>query len=133
MTTSGAADQDGIIASPIISDGIIALDASLETTAVPSSLLEGSELPETNWEALSRRMRTATDWKELDTLERCSFCFEAIMHFFRGLTIPVIPEDHELSGRFFPSLSAIFKRKMQKLRLFSCILLRNEGKTRPRP
>jgi len=27
----------------------------------------------------------------------------------------------------FPSFSAIFNRKMQKLPLFSCILLRNEG------
>jgi len=28
----------------------------------------------------------------------------------------------------FPSFSAIFNRKMQKLPLFSCILMRNEGK-----
>ena len=33
------------------------------------------------------------------------------------------------NGPFFPSFSAIFNRKMQKLPLFSCILLRNEGKT----
>jgi len=31
---------------------------------------------------------------------------------------------------FFPSFSAIFNRKMQKLPLFSCILLRNDGKHR---
>ena len=31
---------------------------------------------------------------------------------------------------FFPSFSAIFNRKMQKLPLFSCILMRNEGKNR---
>ena len=36
-------------------------------------------------------------------------------------------------GRFFPLFSAIFNRKMQKLPLFSCILLRNEGKTDQRP
>jgi hypothetical protein len=29
----------------------------------------------------------------------------------------------------FSSLFAIFNRKMQKLPLFSCILIRNEGKT----
>jgi hypothetical protein len=29
----------------------------------------------------------------------------------------------------FPSFSAIFNRKMQKMPLFSCILIRNEGKT----
>ena len=34
-------------------------------------------------------------------------------------------------GRFFPSFSAIFNRKMQKLPLFSWILIRNEGKNRP--
>lgn len=31
-------------------------------------------------------------------LEKISLCFESIMHLFRGLTIPVIPEDDELSG-----------------------------------
>jgi hypothetical protein len=30
----------------------------------------------------------------------------------------------------FPSFSAIFDRKMQKLPLFSCILIRNEGENR---
>ena len=35
----------------------------------------------------------------------------------------------ELTGAVFPpSFSAIFNRKMQKLPLFSCILIRNEGK-----
>jgi Ca2+/Na+ antiporter len=48
--------------------------------------------------SLQRRMAIASEWDELDGLERASFCFEAIMHFFRGLTIPVIPEDDELSG-----------------------------------
>ena len=32
--------------------------------------------------------------------------------------------------RFPPSFSAIFKRKMQKLPLFVCILIRNEGNKR---
>ena len=33
-------------------------------------------------------------------------------------------------GRFFPSFSAIYNRKMQTLSLFSCILPRNEGQKR---
>ena len=32
------------------------------------------------------------------------------------------------AGPFFHSFSAIFNRKMQELPLFSCILIRNEGK-----
>ena len=48
--------------------------------------------------SFQRRMVIASDWDELEGWERASFCFEAIMHFFRGLTIPVIPEDDELRG-----------------------------------
>ena len=50
------------------------------------------------WGRFSRRMANATEWEELSRLERISFCFEAVMHFLRGLTIPPIPEDEELSG-----------------------------------
>ena len=48
--------------------------------------------------SFQRRLVIASDWDDLDGLERASFCFEAIMHFFRGLTIPVIPDDDELTG-----------------------------------
>ena len=36
-------------------------------------------------------------------------------------------------GRFPPSFSASFNGKVQKLPLFSCISIRNEGKNRPKP
>ena len=43
-------------------------------------------------------------------------------------------EDTAGPGRFPPSFAAIVDREMQKLPLFSCILLRNEGKSvRGRP
>ena len=48
--------------------------------------------------SFQRRLVIASEWDELEGWERASFCFEAIMHFFRGLTIPVIPEDDELRG-----------------------------------
>ena len=56
---------------------------------------------------------------------KCNHSIERDGFKFAMLLIPnvIIP------GRFFPSFSAIFNRSMQKLPLFSCILLRNEGKT----
>ena len=54
---------------------------------------------------------------------------------FNGFTFAVIADPQKLvNGRsVFPSFSAIFNRKMQKLPLFSCISLRNEGKNGQRP
>ena len=55
----------------------------------------------------------------------CDFCYRQIVSFsdLRGcLGLQRRP------GPFCPSFSAIFNRKMQKLPLFSCILIRNEGK-----
>lgn len=59
----------------------------------------GQQQPDTSyWRAMCRRMAVATDWPELSRWGRASFCFEAIVHLLRGLTIPVIPDDDALSG-----------------------------------
>ena len=57
--------------------------------------------------SLQRRLVAATEWDELSRIERASFCFESIVHVLRGLTIPVIPEDDELSG---PKWDTAFQR-----------------------
>ena len=50
-----------------------------------------------------------------------------------GLTIGSVWYDDVTNVTYrsvFPSLFAMFSRKMQKLPLFSCILTRNDGKNR---
>ena len=66
-------------------------------------LLEGSKgaRQRSCWLGFEQRCRNATRWADMSPLERASYCVEAIMHFFRGLTIPPIPEDDELQGELW--------------------------------
>ena len=53
-----------------------------------------------------------------------------IMVAMKGYSFCKAAKKSFMLGRFFPSFSAISKREMQKLPLFSWILMRNEGKNR---
>ena len=70
-----------------------------------------------------------------DAFTDCYFIIDLFIQFRsaywkRGVLIVEVEKirSHYLRS-VFPSFSAIFNRKMQKLPLFSCILIRNDGKT----